>query len=31
MAKKIGRREFFKRTAKIGISAVVGVSVLSQF
>ena len=31
MAKKIGRREFFKRTAKIGISAVVGGSVLSQF
>lgn len=31
MTKKIGRREFFKRTAKIGISAVVGGSVLSQF
>ena len=30
MAKKIGRREFFKRTAKIGISAVVGGSVLSH-
>ena len=31
MTKKIGRREFFKRTAKIGISAVVGGSILSQF
>ncbi|TEU07613.1 MAG: DUF362 domain-containing protein [Candidatus Aminicenantes bacterium] len=31
MTKKIGRREFFKRTAKIGVSAVIGGSVLSQF
>ncbi len=31
MAKKIGRREFFKSTAKIGVSAVIGGSVLSQF
>ncbi|MGD2246677.1 MAG: DUF362 domain-containing protein [Candidatus Aminicenantes bacterium] len=31
MAKKIGRREFFKSTAKIGVSAVIGGSVLSHF
>lgn len=31
MAKKIGRREFVKSTAKIGISAVLGGSVISQF
>ncbi len=31
MAKKIGRREFVKRTAQIGFSAVIGGSVLSQF
>jgi uncharacterized protein (DUF362 family) len=31
MAKKIGRREFVKSTAKIGISAVLGGSIISQF
>ena len=31
MAKKIGRREFVKRTAKIGFSAMIGGGVLSQF
>jgi len=31
MAKKIGRREFVKRTAQISFSAVIGGSVLSQF
>jgi len=31
MAKKIGRREFVKTTAKISVSAVLGGSVLSQF
>ncbi|UCE21795.1 MAG: DUF362 domain-containing protein [Candidatus Aminicenantes bacterium] len=31
MAKKIGRREFVKRTAQISFSAMIGGSVLSQF
>ncbi len=31
MAKEIGRREFVKRTAKIGFSAIIGGSVLSPF